>query len=78
VRGGAFGTLKLKVEMRGVATGNLPRQATLEQEIKTGKSDWTSLTLTGDEYKKLGEVTAWRVTIWEGDQMIGEQKSFLW
>ena len=78
VRGGLFGTLKLKVEMRGVATGNLPRQATLEHEIKSGKSDWTSLTLDGEEYKKLGEVTAWRVTLWEGDQMICEQKSFLW
>jgi hypothetical protein len=52
----------------------------LEQEVKLRGwfSHWASLPLTGDEYKKIGEVTAWRATLWDGDQMIGEQKSFLW
>jgi len=26
----------------------------------------------------LGEVTAWRVTLWEDTQLLGEQRSFLW
>ena len=78
VRGGVYGKLLLRVEMRGIATGNLPRQAIIGQELKSADPGWTSITLKGEEYKKLGEVTAWRVTLWEGDQMIGEQKSFLW
>ena len=70
---------KLRIELRGVAKGNLPRQKTLEQEVKGGASArWTSLKFTGDDYREFGEVTAWRVTLWEGEQLLGEQKSFLW
>jgi hypothetical protein len=75
--GGA--TLKLRAELRGIAHGNLPRQKVLEQEVKPGTfSKWTALTLGGEDYKDFGEVTAWRVTLWDGDHLLGEQKSFLW
>jgi hypothetical protein len=70
---------RLQVEMRGTAKGNLPSETKLETEvIITGTSHWAELKLAGEDYKKFGEVTAWRVTLWTGDQMIGEQKSFLW
>ena len=78
---GANGKLKLRAELRGTAQGNLPRQTKLEADLAPGKSAlsrWTSLTLAGEDYKNFGEVTAWRVTLWDGDQMVGEQKSFLW
>jgi hypothetical protein len=79
-KGPAWSDLKLRVELRGIAQGNLPKQMVLEQDlVATGWfSRWTSMTLTGEEYKTLGEVTAWRVTLWEGDEQLGEQKSFLW
>jgi len=71
--------LRLKVEMRGIAQGNLPSEKILEKEVKAGGgSRWTAITLGSDDYKILGEITAWRVSLWEGDQLIGEQKSFLW
>lgn len=71
--------LKLKVETRGIAEGNLPSEKTLERAVKGGSgSRWTSITLSSDDYKALGEVTAWRVSLWEGDQLVAEQKSFLW
>ena len=71
--------LRLKVEMRGIAQGNLPSERTLEKELKSsGGSRWTAVNLSSEDYKALGEITAWRVTLWEGDQLIGEQKSFLW
>jgi hypothetical protein len=70
---------RLRVEMRGTAKGNLPSETTLETEVViTGISHWASLKLDGEDYKKFGEITAWRVTLWTGNQMIGEQKSFLW
>lgn len=75
------GKLKLRVELRGTAQGNEPRQTTLESELETSKSNrsrWTSLKLAGEAYKTFGEVTAWRVTLWDGEQLVGEQKSFLW
>lgn len=83
-RGRAAGAteLKLRAELRGTAKGNLPSQTALETEVKIGKSGattrWASLTLAGDDYKKFGEVSAWRVTLWNGDQLVAEQKSFLW
>lgn len=79
----ASGTkLKLRAELRGTAKGNLPTETVLQTEVQVGKSGsttrWAKLTLAGEDYKKLGEVTAWRVTLWNGDQFVAEQKSFLW
>jgi hypothetical protein len=71
--------LTLRVEMRSDARGKTPVLKTLEKEVKPrGFSRWTSIPFTGDDYKKFGDVTAWRVTLWNGDKLIGEQKSFLW
>jgi hypothetical protein len=78
---GATNKLKLRAELRGTAQGNLPRETRLETALEPGKSvfgRWTSLTLGGEDYKNFGEVTAWRVTLWDGEQLVGEQKSFLW
>ena len=75
------GKLKLRAELRGIARGELPREATLESEVEakaSGTSLWSALRLEGENYKNLGEVTAWRVTLWDGEQLVGEQKSFLW
>jgi hypothetical protein len=79
-RGAVWSDLKLRVELRGVAQGDAPKQMVLERDLEGGGwfSRWTSMTLTGEEYKTLGEVTAWRVTLWEGTDLLGEQKSFLW
>lgn len=72
-------TLRLRAELRGTAQGNLPREVILETEVKTGTlGRWSSLTLGGEEYKNFGEVTAWRVGLWDGDRLVAEQKSFLW
>jgi len=71
--------LKLRLELRGVGTANLPKFKTLEAEAVPGFfHQWTSLTLAGDDFKSFGAVTAWRATLWAGDQQLGEQKSFLW
>jgi len=76
---GPAASLKLRVDLRGVARGDLPRETRLEKEVHPGwLSRWTSLPLSGEEYQNFGEVTAWRVTLWDGDQLLGEQKSFLW
>ena len=75
--GGA--NLKMRVELRGVGEGGMPRQATLEQTVAPHVfRHWNSLTLGGQDYKNFGELVAWRVTLWSGSQMLSEQKSFLW
>ena len=80
VRGAAYSPVKLRLELRGTAKGELPSKTVLEKEVKPGGwfGHWISLPLTGDEFKKFGDVTAWRATLWEGDRLLSEQKSFLW
>jgi hypothetical protein len=79
-KGSAAEPLKLRVELRGVAQGSLPKQLALEQAVTATRwfGRWTDLVLSGDQYKNFGEVTAWRVTLWEGSQLLAEQRSFLW
>lgn len=72
-------SLKLKIEIRGIAEGNLPSEKVLEKEVKAGAgSRWTRITLDGENFRAIGEVTAWRVSLMEGDELIAEQESFLW
>ena len=71
--------LKLRVELRG----NLGRNGTtavIEESVKYRGlfTTWSKATLTGDAYKKFGELSAWRTTLWDGEKMVAEQKSFLW
>jgi len=79
-RTGVFGKLQLRVELRGIAEANLPRRLVLERNVEpSGRyGRWTSLVLDGEEYRQFGEVTAWRVTLWEDQELLAEQKSFLW
>ena len=70
-----------RVELRGIAEGRLPRQLVLERSVPNPGgplSHWIDLTLSGEEYKNFGTVTAWRVTLWEGQTLIGKEQSFLW
>jgi hypothetical protein len=80
VHGTPAAPLKIKIELRGGIKDGPIQQTVLETEAKPGHwfSTWTSLKLLGDDYQNFGEVTAWRTTLWEGDKLIGEQKSFLW
>jgi len=71
--------LKLCLEIRGVAAAGLPTQTNLVQMVTPKRfNHWTSLTLNGPAYKQFGELAAWRATLWNGTQLLGEQKSFLW
>jgi hypothetical protein len=81
VKGPTTAPLKLRVELRGTATGNLPKRLILEAPVEPKGGwfgHWSSLTLAGADFKEFGQVTAWRVSFWEGNQLLGEQKSFLW
>jgi hypothetical protein len=72
--------LKIRVELRGIARGDYPRQLVLEKTVVPGGwlGNWAEIMLVGEAYKDFGTVTAWRVTLCEGTQPLGEQRSFLW
>jgi hypothetical protein len=71
--------LKLRLELRGVGERGLPKSKLLEIVPPAGTfHQWTSFALAGDDFKNFGSVVAWRATLWNDDQLLGEQKSFLW
>jgi hypothetical protein len=77
----AYEPLLARVELRGIAEANLPRQMVLEKSVKNpgGRlTHWTDITLSGDAFRGFGAVTAWRVTLWEGQKLVGQEQSFLW
>jgi hypothetical protein len=79
-RGPQFSPFRLQVELRGIAQGNLPRQSTLVQEVRPTSwfGRWTQIRFDGQAFIDFGRVTAWRVTLWEGGELLSEQTSFLW
>jgi hypothetical protein len=80
-KGPLWEPIKLRLELRGRSEGNLPKQLVLEEALVnkgTAFTRWTGITLNNAQYKELGSVTAWRVTLWEGNQLLGQQQSFLW
>src|SRR4051794_1688182 len=71
--------LRLKVEMRGGKAAEATQAVVEKTERHVGGfTKWTGLTLSGEPYEKFGELVAWRVTLWDGDKLVGEKKSFLW
>jgi hypothetical protein len=71
--------LTLKVEMRG-NRGRLGTSAVIVGPVKFRGlfSSWSRVSLEGEAAKAFGDLSAWRATLWDGDQLLAEQKSFLW
>ena len=71
--------LTLRLELR-TSQAYVVQPLVLETPVKgrRGLSRWTSLSVTGETYQKMGQLIAWRATLWEGDRLLTEQKSYLW
>ena len=78
-RAPATGRLKLLIEMRGASSNELTT-ARLEVPLHGGGAlqRWAKATLAGGDYAKFGDLSAWRVSLWNGGDLLAEQKSFLW
>ena len=79
-RSTAGAPLHVQIELRGVTKGNTQKlfKMSAKPPVSKRKNRWTHLRLEGDDYRKFGEVTAWRATLWSGDVLVDEYKSFLW
>jgi hypothetical protein len=71
--------LLLRVELRG-NRGKNGTTTTVESPVQYHGifTTWSMISLSGDAYKNFGELSAWRATLWDGEQQVAEQKSFLW
>ncbi len=71
--------LQLRLQLRSNASNQVTETTLTQPAQKTGFfGRWQSFKVEGTDFTHLGPVLAWRATLWEGDQMIAEQKSFLW
>ena len=71
--------LKLRAEMRGLIGDTLHSVTVEEPAMKTGHfSNWAELKIEGATFRDFGQLMAWRVCLWEGDQQLGQMQSFLW
>ena len=69
--------LKLRLELRGSKS---VAPLVLEQSVKRKGpfSQWSSLKLEEADYHKTGDLIAWKVSLWDGDRFLADQRSFLW
>ena len=71
--------LVLRVEIRGGKEGATQTEMLeMTVEKKGYFSNWSSLVLRDEAFKKFGSLVAWRATLWDGKEQVAEQKSFLW
>jgi hypothetical protein len=71
--------LVLRIELR--STGHdLSQPIVLERTVQPPRffGKWSWLLLEGQAYQDFGRLSAWRASLWRGDQLLAEQKSFLW
>jgi hypothetical protein len=71
--------LHLKADLRGLLTNSIQTMTVDEPIKKKGWfGHWANVDVTEDKLKKFGDLVAWRMTLWDGDHQLAEQKSFLW
>jgi hypothetical protein len=71
--------LTMRLELL-TTTSTKDRPLVFEQAVaaRTGTARWVKIPVVGQEFEKAGELIAWRVTLWNGNSLLAEQKSFLW
>jgi hypothetical protein len=71
---------RIFVEARGVVRNSVIQSFVWEKPVTRHGwfSQWETITVPAAHFKQLETLSAWRVTIWDGNQLLGEQKSFLW
>jgi hypothetical protein len=72
--------LVLRLELRGTQAGlgGAPLVIEAPWRPRTLTRTWADVSLTGEDYRRLGDLVAWRATLRDGDTVVAEQKSFLW
>ena len=72
------GKVKLRLELRSTKAG---AETMVIERIETTsgrRTHWTPILIDAATYKTFGQPESWRVSLWQGETQVGEQKSFLW
>jgi hypothetical protein len=69
----------LRLELRGSKMG-IGQSRTFETDVSPRRvfSSWGALHLNRKTYEEIGNIVAWRATLWQNGEQVAEQQSFLW
>lgn len=72
--------IRLVLDVQGLTPSNESTRATIARDLPDldGWAEWTTLDITGTQFKQLGEIMAWRVTILAQDRVMAELPSANW
>ncbi len=72
--------VRLVLDVRGLTPANETVRDTLSESFADmdGWAEWTTLDIKERQFKRLGEIMAWRVTIYSGDRVMAELPSGNW
>jgi hypothetical protein len=73
-RSGPASVDRVKFEYRQVAKPN----TIFEQDYVPHGESSKLFAVRGEDFRSGGSVSAWRVSLWDNDQLVAEKKSFLW
>ena len=68
--------VKVEFAYRQAATGS--KIQTLAHQLPAGDTGVVEFSVTGESYREGGRVLSWRMRLYQGEVLLGEQKSFLW
>ncbi len=72
------GEVKVRFELRSTKVGV---ETMIIERVETAsgrRTHWTPILIDAATYKTFGQPESWRVSLWQGETQVDEQKSFLW
>jgi hypothetical protein len=67
----------LRLQYRQANTG-LDVQTLTQEVAEVRRSNWSKFQITGPAYHQNGRVTAWKLTLERGGEVLASQQSYLW
>jgi hypothetical protein len=67
----------LKFQYRQANTG-LETQVMTQEVVNVRRSNWSKFQVTGPAYHGNGRVTAWKLSLERGSEVLASQQSYLW
>lgn len=74
------GEYVMKLELLGRVSEGVPKTKKVERTlvVKNSRRHWDVIKFEGKEFKDFGQIVAWRVSIWQGKDLLTKKQSFLW
>ncbi|MES2308360.1 MAG: hypothetical protein V4507_05820 [Verrucomicrobiota bacterium] len=74
---GAVRNVEARLEYRQSKTKDIVRTLSLHYP-SAGGTNRSQFSVLGKAYQEGGEIQSWRFTLWSGDELLAETKSFIW